>query len=105
MEYIEITKIEILQSGELSVTPVVNWNNSFQFIYRTATGVAWNEKSRCFTSPVPKEWSHLDWYGNIITSVLSEMEVNLKVTPKTEWLHVPESFQRAIANYAASIST
>ncbi len=88
METIEITKVEILPSNEISVTPITNWNDFFQFIYRTATGVVWNDENQCFMSPIPREWSHFDWYANIVTSVISDMGVNLIITPTTEWLNI-----------------
>lgn len=43
MDEIEIIEIAVLETGEISITPSVNWNNSFQFIYRAATGVIWSE--------------------------------------------------------------
>ena len=105
MENIEITKIEVLASNELSVTPIVNWNDFFQFIYRTATGVVWNDKNQCFMSPIPKDWSHFDWYANIVASVISEMGVKLIITPETKWLNIPKSLQEEIKNYDPSINT
>jgi hypothetical protein len=105
MENIEITKIEIDESGKLLVTPIINWNDFFQFIYRAATGVRWNENSKCFVAPVPKEWSQFDWYANIVTSVRSENGVNLKITPRTKWLNVPDSLKVKIMNYDKSIGT
>ena len=105
MDNIEITKVEVLATNELSVTPVINWNDFFQLIYRTATGVVWNERNQCFMSPVPKEWSHFDWYANIVTSVISEMGVNLIITPETKWLNVPERLKKEIIKYDPTINT
>jgi hypothetical protein len=102
MKTIEITKIEILKSGKLVVTPVENWNNLFQFIYRTATGVDWDEETKSFIAPSSKEWSYFDWYANIVTSVISELGVNLKTTQKTEWQNVPEELKEDIASYGKS---
>ena len=105
MEIIEITKLEVIDTNELSVTPIINWNNFFQFIYRTATGVKWNEKDQCFMSPIPKDWSHLDWYKNIVTSVASEMGVRLIITPKTKWLNVPNCLKEEIEKYDPNVNT
>ena len=105
MEHIEIAKIEILRSGKLSVTPIVNWKNLFQFIYRTATGVTWEEESESFISPIPKEWSYLDWYGNIVASVTSEMGVNLKIAQRTKWKNISDKLQKEIVSYDRSINT
>ena len=96
MEHIEVSKIEILGSGELSVTPSVNWNNMFQSIYRAASGVAWNEATNSFVTPKPKEWSYIDWYENLVASVVSEMGINLKIAPNTEWINVPNNVQKKI---------
>ena len=105
MEEIEITKIAVLESGEIRVTPVLNWNDFFQFIYRTATGVTWNETSQSFMSPAPQDWSLFDWYKNIVSSVTSEMGVLLKVTSKTEWHNVPQALQKKIENYVPETNT
>lgn len=105
MEEIEITEIVVLESGEIRVTPIFNWNDIFQFIYRTATGVVWNEASQSFMSPTPREWSLFDWYKNIVGSVVSEMGVLLKVTPNTKWHNVPQELQNKIEGYVSEINT
>ena len=105
MEEIEITEIAVLATGEIRVTPVVNWNDFFQFIYRTATGVVWNETNQSFMSPVPKDWTVFDWYKNIVGSVISEMGVLLKVTPKTQWHNVPNNLMQQIESDVPEINT
>ncbi len=105
MENIEIIKIEMLATKELSVTPISNCNDTFQFIYRAATGVTWNEKMQYFMSPIPREWSHFDWYVNIVNSVASEIGVNLLITPKTKWHNIPNELQDKIISYEPKQST
>ncbi len=105
METIEVIKIEVLATNELSVTPAVNWNDFFQFIYRTATGVTWNENEQCFMSPIPREWSHFDWYANIVDSVVSEMGVKLIITPNTKWHNISQDLQNEITKYESKQST
>ena len=105
METLEISKIEILSTNELSITPATNSNEFFKFIYRAATDVIWNEKEQCFMSPIPKEWSHFDWYANIVDSVISEIGVNLVITPTTKWLNVSQNLQDKITSYESVQST
>ncbi len=105
MVNIGIIKVEVLITKELLVTPVVSWNNFFQFIYRTSTGVKWNEKEQCFMSPIPKDWSHFDWYSNIVDSVISEMGVNLIITPKTKWHNISTNLQNKITSYKSKQDT
>ena len=99
MKEIEITKISILESGELSVTPIINWNSSFQYIYRTATGVVWNESSKSFMSPVPNDIPLISWYQNIISSVISELGVLLIITSNSQWHNVSKELQQEIESY------
>lgn len=99
MDDIEITNVKILPTNELSVTPVSDSNDNFQFIYRAATGVTWNDDEQCFMSPAPKEWSYFDWYKNIIATVFSEMGINLIITPQTKWEDIPAGLQREIKEY------
>lgn len=105
MEEIEISEIAVMETGEVRVTPIINWNDLFQFIYRTATGVEWNESAQCFMSPAPRDWSQFDWYANIVSSVASEMGVVLKVTQKTKWVNVAKELQGDIEAYVYSANT
>ena len=105
MEEIEISEIAVTETGEIQVTHIINWKDLFQFIYRTATGVEWNEKSQCFMSPAPRDWSLFDWYANIVGSVASEMGVVLKVTQNTKWCNVPKELQGDIEAYVYSANT
>jgi hypothetical protein len=105
MEEIKITEISVLGSGEIRVTPIINWNDFFQFIYRTATGVVWCESSKSFMSPVPRDWSLFDWYKNIVGSVISEMGVLLTITSDTQWHNVPIELQQKIESYVPEFNT
>lgn len=99
MEYVPIKRIEVTESGELLVTPVENAANAkelYPFIYRTATGVSWNEPKQSFASPVPREWSYFQWFANIVSSAVSELGVRLVVTPSTQWVNVPNDLQNQL---------
>ena len=56
-------------------------------------------------SPVPKEWSHFDWYANIVTSVISKMGVKLIITSETQRFNIPKNLQEEIINYDLSNNT
>ena len=40
--------------------------NTFEFIYRAAAEVGWDEKEIFLYSPKPGEWTYFDWYRQII---------------------------------------
>jgi len=96
MKSVDITEISILETGELLVKPKENKDNIFQFIYRTATGVNWDEQSQCFKTPKPKEWSYQDWYENIISSVIDEIGIELKITSNTKYYNISNNLKESI---------
>lgn len=98
MKHVEIVKISILNSGELEVRPIENWKNLFQFIYRAATGVHWNEKTQSFFTPKPKQFSYSEWYENIISSVSSEIGVKLETTHRTTYKNIPKTLKEKLEN-------
>lgn len=98
MKKVEITEISITETGELLIKPKENKDNFFQFIYRTATGINWDDKKQSFKTPKPKERSYTDWYENIIDSVIDEMGEKLEVTSETKYNNLPDELITAIIN-------
>jgi hypothetical protein len=53
MNAVSISKIRIDGAGRLHMTPASNPNETFQFIYRAARGVEWDDGERGFC-PFPE---------------------------------------------------
>lgn len=105
IDTLNIEKIEVLDSGELAVYPTGGGKNEYSYIYRAAAEVSWNKDSKCFTSPVPKKWSNLDWYKHIVTVANSELGVSLDLTELTAWVNVTESLKNEILAIKSSSAT
>lgn len=82
MERIQINTVAILDDGSLGVFPETS-SPMCQHIYREAAGVNWNSTLQCFQSTPPREWSHKEWYGQIVSVVLSGLDIRLALSSQT----------------------
>ncbi|MDR3264116.1 MAG: hypothetical protein LBT30_07400 [Clostridiales bacterium] len=80
-ENVFIEKISLDKNGILSIAPK---NGSFEFIYRSATGVRWNENKRCLFHKLSVDDVSVLWlYKEILSAIKSEYGVILKISPET----------------------
>ena len=70
----------------------------FEFIYRAAAEVGWDDKERFLYSPKPKEWTYFDWYRQIIMVTKDEYGCQLVLTDKTQWINIPDELKEQICN-------
>lgn len=93
-----VVKDDILEIG------IDNWERlyilpdrmRFQYIYRSATEVHWDDNIGVLYSPKPREWSYLDWYKHMINVVQTEYEIDLKLTKNTRWVNIAPNLQDQI---------
>jgi hypothetical protein len=89
----EIAEVGIDQDGKLCVRPT---NQSFPYIYRAAMEVGWDPVRGVLFGTKPREWSHLDWFRQILAAVADEYGVRLRVGAATAWSNVPELLRMQI---------
>ena len=70
----------------------------FEFIYRAAAEVGWDDKEHFLYSPKPKEWTYFDWYRQIIMATKDEYGCQLVLTDKTQWTNIPNELKDQICN-------
>jgi hypothetical protein len=85
-----INKIEVLETGELLVGIESQGKPMFQYVYREAAGVYWDQSRKGFKSTPMREWSCSQWFKQIIEVVRSGFGVELKLGANVIWLNVPE---------------
>ncbi|MFT6791170.1 MAG: hypothetical protein ACJA04_000370 [Cellvibrionaceae bacterium] len=59
----EIKEIGIDEEQRLYVKPL---SAKFPMMYREAIEVNWNQNTLALYGGIPRQWSHLDWYKQII---------------------------------------
>ena len=93
-----INKIELLDSGELLLSIEGNGNSMYQYIYREAAGVYWDQENHGFKSTELKDWSCARWFFHIVDAVKSGLGVELKLSNASVWQNIPEQDKTEIIN-------
>jgi hypothetical protein len=92
----EISIIEILESGELLILLESGGKPMYQYIYREAAEVRWDNDVKGFKAPATRSWSYSDRFKQIVNVLASGLEVNLKISNETNWVNVPENLKTEI---------
>lgn len=82
MDTVLITKVARLSDGRLGVWPAVT-KAMYQYIYREAAGVYWDDALGCFHSTIPREWTSSDWYRQIVSVVHGGVGLRMRLSPAT----------------------
>jgi len=85
----EISKIEILKNDEMYVVLASGGKPMYQYIYREAAEVYWDNERKAFKAPAPKKWSHSDWYHHIVSVAASGLGLSLELSAEVNWVNVP----------------
>jgi hypothetical protein len=85
-----INKIEVLDTGELLLGIEGQGKPLYQYVYREAAGVYWDQDRQGFKSTPMNEWSCSQWFKQIVEVVRSGLGVYLILGTNVVWLNVPE---------------
>jgi len=85
-----IIKIEVTDGGELLLILEGSGNPMYQYIYREAAGVYWDDNLCGFKSTLLKEWSCSKWFYHIIEIVKSGLGIELLLSTQVLWKNIPE---------------
>jgi len=101
MESETINKIELMNTGELLLGLEGQGKPMYQYIYREAAGVYWDETVHGFKSTELKEWSCSKWFSHIVSIVKSCLGVELQLSNKVSWKNIPEQDKEEIIENSA----
>jgi hypothetical protein len=73
-------------------------NEDFEHIYRTASGVNWNNDKKYLFSQIPEEWDYVKWFNHILCTVLDEYGVLLKISRKTLFENINKNLENELKN-------
>ena len=69
---------------------------TFEYIYRAAAEVGWDNKEKILYSPKPREWSYYIWYRHIIDIAKDEYGCTLHLSDQTKWTNIPDELKQQI---------
>ncbi len=89
MEREFIKKIYVNGDSELVLILENDGKPEYQYVYRGAAGVYWDQEVKGFKSTPMKELSCSGWFTQIIEVVKSELGVELFLSPSSSWHEIP----------------
>ncbi len=86
----------MLDTGELLLGLESQGKPMYQYVYREAAGVYWDEIRHGFKSTPMKDWSAPKWFSQIVAVVRSGLGVELSLGENITWRNIPEQQQAEI---------
>lgn len=93
-----IKDIIINDNNELLLKIIGHGSPSYQYVYREAAGVYWDENQKGFKSTPIKESTVSEWFLHIRDIVKSGLSVDLSIDKKASWNNIPDSEISKIKN-------
>ena len=93
-----INHISITEAGELLLALESGGRERYQYIYREAAGVYWDQQMKGFKSTRLRDWSCSQWFLHIASVVKSGLGIELNLSPDTIWKDIPQSTINEILN-------
>ena len=91
-----INAIEVLDTGEVILIIEGPRDPAYQYVYREAAGVYWDEKRHGFKSTEMKEWGVSTWFEHIVAVVELGLGLKLSLGGNVHWNNVPAADRQAI---------
>ena len=90
-----IQTIELTDENKLSISLVSGGDAFYQYVYREAAGVYWENEKSHFVSTELKSWSVPMWYKHIV-QVATSCGVQLMLSSDTTWSNISITDKREI---------
>lgn len=71
-------------------------NAKFPLIFRSASGVHWDDRKNILYTTNQSGWTHLEWYKQIIGVIRDEYNYEFLLTDKTIWTNVSNELKKEI---------
>ena len=93
-----VNTVALNENKELILKIAGEGKPSYQYVYREAAGVYWDEKEKCFKSTPLREWSVSKWFFHIKDIVKIGLNLNLEMDNNITWENIPTYEQEKIKN-------
>lgn len=93
-----INEIVVNDENKLLLKVIGKGNRMYQYIYREAAGVYWDENQKAFKSKPINEWTVSEWFLHIKDIVKSGLNLELTIDENVEWKNIPDEEKTKIKN-------
>lgn len=85
-----VSNIEITDDGELLLRLASGGRPSYQYVYRAAAGVYWDQEREAFKFATGKDGDYTNWFAHILKIVEDEIGLQLRLGEEVTWTNVPD---------------
>ena len=96
MKVESVAAIQVLDTGELLLTLDSLGSPAYQYVYRGAAGVYWDNNRHGFKSTPMTDMSASQWYFHIVAIVRNELGVDLRLGETVTWDNIASDEQGKI---------
>lgn len=93
-----VNTIVLNENNELMLKITGEGNPSYQYVYREAAGVYWDENEKGFKSTPLRDWTVSKWFFHIKDIVNTGLNLNLEMDNNITWENIPTDEQEKIKN-------
>jgi hypothetical protein len=88
---IEIIKeVVVNDKNELLIKVIGDGNPMYQYVYREAAGVYWDDNQKAFKSTPLNEWTESKWFMHIKDIVKSGLNIELSFDANLKWNNISD---------------
>lgn len=85
----EIIKEMVLNDENELLLKVIEGSPDYQYVYREAAGVNWDENQKGFKSTPIREWTVFECFFHITDILKSSLNVELTIDENVQWKNIP----------------
>lgn len=86
-----IEKVCVTNAGELFLGLASGGKPMYQYVYREAAGVYWDNENHGFKSVPIKDKPCSEWFSHIVSVVRSGLGLELVLNSEVSWQNIPEN--------------
>jgi hypothetical protein len=95
----DISRVELSEDGILFLQLASGGSPSYQYVYRAAAGIYWDQERAGFKFATKKNGQYAKWFAHIVNVASEEMGLRLQLSPSVAWTNIPnearDEIQRA----------
>ncbi|GGF69712.1 hypothetical protein [Wenyingzhuangia marina] len=94
-----IEKIVVNEKRELILKIMGNGRSIYQYVYREAAGVYWDNNQKAFKSTSINEWTVSQWFFHIKDILKLSLNVELTIDKNVDWENISDEEKRKIKTH------
>jgi hypothetical protein len=95
-----VSNIEIANGGELLLRLASEGRPAYQYVYRAAAGVYWDQDQYAFKLAARADDDYVNWFTHILKILEDEMGLQLRLSDEVTWINIPDKVKYEILGIA-----